>query len=137
MITAIEKGKIKAAYVIGDDPRLKGRLYKLQFLAVQTMFLSSVAQDADVVLPSAALTEKQGTVTGGDRVTRKVNKAVEPRGESKPDWWITCQIGKRMGGEGFPYRSAAGIPSEIKKTVMTAGENTCTASVGESFAPHS
>ena len=123
MITAIEKGKIKAAYIIGDDPRLKGKLGKLQFLAVQTMFLSSTAQNADVVLPAAALTEKQGTITGGDRVIRKVNKAVEPRGESKPDWWITSQIGKRMGGEGFTYRSAGGITSEIKKTVTAAGEN--------------
>ncbi|MFC1946916.1 molybdopterin-dependent oxidoreductase [Chloroflexota bacterium] len=123
MITAIEKGRIKAAYIIGDDPRLKGRLDKLQFLAVQSMFLSSVAQNADVVLPAAALTEKQGTVTGGDRVTRKVNKAVEPRGDSKPDWWITCQIGKRMGGEGFTYRSAGGITTEIKKTVTMTGEN--------------
>jgi formate dehydrogenase (NADP+) alpha subunit len=123
MISAIEKGRIKAAYVIGDDPRLKCRLGKLQFLVVQTMFLSSTAQNADVVLPAAALTEKQGTVTGDDRVTRKVNRAVEPRGESKPDWWITSQIGKRMGGEGFNYRSASGITSEIKKTVKNVGEN--------------
>ena len=123
MITAIQKGRIKAAYIIGDDPRLKGKLDKLQFLAVQTMFLSSTAQNADVVLPAAALTEKQGTFTGDDLVARKVNKAVEPRGESKPDWWITSQIGKRMGGEGFAYRSAGGITSEIKKTVTAAGEN--------------
>ena len=123
MVTAIEKGRIKAAYIIGDDPRLKGRLDKLQFLAVQTMFLSSTAQNADVVLPSAALTEKQGTITCGGRVTRKVNKAVEPRGESKPDWWITCQIGKRTGSKGFAYRSAGGITSEIKKTVTIDGAN--------------
>ena len=123
MVAAIEKGKMKAAYIIGDDPRLKGKLDKLQFLAVQTMFLSSTAQRADVVLPSAALTEKQGTITGGDRVTRKVNKAVEPRGETKPDWWITSQIGKRMGGEGFNYRSAGGISTEIKKTVTISGES--------------
>lgn len=122
MVTAIEKGRIKAVYIIGDDSRLKGKLDKLQFLVSQTMFLSSTAQDADVVLPSAAITEKQGTVTSGDHVTRKVNKAVEPRGESKPDWWITCQIGKRMGGEGFSFRSAAGITSEIKKKVMIARE---------------
>ncbi len=123
MITAIEKGKIKAAYIIGDDSRLKGKLDKLRFLAVQTMFLSSTVKNADVVLPSAAIMEKQGTVTGGDRVMRKVNKAVEPRGESKPDWWISCQIGKRMGSEGFNYRSSTGITSEIKKTVTLKEEN--------------
>jgi len=123
MVTAIDKGRIKAAYIIGDDPRLKDKLGKLKYLVVQTMFLSSTAQNADVILPAAAITEKQGTVTGGDLVNRKVSKAVEPLGDSKPDWWITCQIGKRMGGEGFKYRNAAGITSEIKKTVPTAGES--------------
>ncbi len=123
MFSAIEKGQIKAAYVLGDDPRLRGRLDKLEYLVVQTMFRSSVTEKADAVLPTAGITEKQGTVTGDDRITRKVNKAVEPRGDSKPDWWIICQVGKRMKGEGFGFRSAGGITAEIKKSVKIK-ENT-------------
>jgi predicted molibdopterin-dependent oxidoreductase YjgC len=42
-----------------------------------------------------------------------VRKAVDPPGEAKPDWWIICQIAKRLGFEGFDYASAKEVFNEL------------------------
>jgi predicted molibdopterin-dependent oxidoreductase YjgC len=117
MLAALDEGKIKATYIIGDDPRLRGKLDKVEFVVAQNMFPSAVINDADVVLPSASLAEKDGTFTNTERRVQAVKKAVEPYENSKPDWWITCRIAQKMGGEGFSFRSAKGITAEIKKAL--------------------
>jgi predicted molibdopterin-dependent oxidoreductase YjgC len=45
---------------------------------------------------------------------QRVRQAIEPIGDSKPDWWITCQMAKRMGGKGFDYEN----PSQIMKEIV-------------------
>ena len=44
---------------------------------------------------------------------QRVRKAIEPAGDSKPDWWIACQIGQRMGGNGFDFEHPSQIMDEI------------------------
>ncbi|NOX96808.1 MAG: molybdopterin-dependent oxidoreductase, partial [Nitrospirae bacterium] len=76
-------------------------------------FLSETAKLADVVLPAATFAEKDGTFTNTERRIQRVRKAIEPVGKSKPDWWITCQIARRMGGKGFDFSHPAEIMKEI------------------------
>ena len=42
-----------------------------------------------------------------------MRKAVDPPGEAKDDWWISCEIAKRMGAKGFDFDSVTDIVEEI------------------------
>ncbi len=122
MIPKALEGEIKALYIVGENPvisdadvnHVKEALKKLEFLVVQDIFLTETAEFADVILPGAAFAEKDGTFTNTERRVSLVRKAVEPPGEAKPDWWIICEISKRMGYE-MVYSSSKDIMEEIRK----------------------
>jgi len=126
---AIYKGKVKAVYLMGGNPVLsepdakhaQEALNKLEFLIVQDIFRSETAQLADVVLPAASFAEKDGTFTNTERRIQRVRKAIEPAGNSKPDWWIICQIARRLGGKGFSFEHPSQIMSEIASLTPSYG----------------
>ena len=121
IIDAAYTGQIKALYLVGENPLLsepdahhaEEALERLEFLVVQDIFLSETAQLADIVLPAASFAEKDGTFTNTERRVQRVRKAIEPRGDAKPDWWITCQMAKRMGAKGFDFDDPSQIMDEI------------------------
>jgi len=83
---------------------------------VQDIFLSETAKLADIVLPGVSFAEKDGTFTNTERRVQRVRKAMEPVGDAKPDWWITCQIAQRMGkGKGFDFARPSQIMDEIAR----------------------
>ena len=88
---------------------------------VQDIFLSETARLADVVLPACSFAEKDGTFTNTERRVQRVRKAIEPVGDSKPDWWIICQIARRMGAKGFDFDSPARIMEEIARLTPSYG----------------
>ena len=118
---AVYDRKIKAIYMVGENPILseanashvEDALKRIDFLVVQDIFLTETAAFADVVLPSASFAEKDGTFTNTERRVQRVRKVIEPIGNSKPDWWITCQIAKRLGGKGFDFQNPREIQDEI------------------------
>ncbi|HEY5658174.1 MAG TPA: formate dehydrogenase subunit alpha [Myxococcota bacterium] len=117
MFRAMLSGQIKALYSMGENPILaeadanhvREAIEKLEFFVAQDIFLTETAELADVVLPAAAFAEKEGTFTNTERRVQRVRKAVEPPGEAKPDWWIICQLAKKMGISGFDFSE----PEEI------------------------
>jgi formate dehydrogenase alpha subunit len=119
----IENGEIKSLYQVGENPILseananhvKKALEKLDFFVVQDIFMTETSEYADVVLPAVSFAEKDGTFTNTERRVQRVRKAVEPEGESKTDWWITCEIAKRMGAKGFEFSDSAEIMAEINR----------------------
>ncbi len=129
MIPAAHEGKIKAIYLVGENPVLsdpdakhvKEALEKLEFLVVQDIFLTETAELADVVLPAACFAEKDGTFTNTERRVQRVRKAVEAPGEAKSDWWIAAELAKRMGGQGFEYAGAEQIMEEIVSLTPSYG----------------
>lgn len=78
--------------------------------------MTETARYADVVLPGASFLEKEGTFTNGERRIQRVNKVVEPVGESKADGQIMVEIMNRMGYPQAPY-TARGVLTEIAKIV--------------------
>lgn len=120
MFEAAYRGQIKALYIVGENPLLsepnarhaQEALEKLDLLVVQDIFLSETAQLAHVVLPAASFAEKEGTFTATDRRVQRVRKAIDPLGDSKPDWAIISQLAQYMGGKGFDYASAEDIMEE-------------------------
>ncbi len=122
MINAILDGKVKALFVMGENPALsdpnlkhvREALESVDFLVVQDIYLSETAEYADVVLPACSFLEKEGTFTNTERRILKVNKIFEPLGESRPDWQIICDISTRMG-----YKMKYGSPSEIMDEIAS------------------
>ncbi len=123
MFNAMHDGRIKAAYLMGENPMLSDpdathieeAIKHLEFFVVQDIFLTETAQLADVVLPAASFAEKDGTFSNTERRVQRVRKAFEPVGDSKPDWEITCEIAKRMEAKGFDFDSAEAVFKEITK----------------------
>lgn len=95
---------VRAMYITGENPLLSepdlneaAELFKgLEFLVVQDIFMHETAQIADVVLPAASFAEKDGTFTNSERRVQRIRRAVEPRGQCRPDWEIICDLGRRI-----------------------------------------
>jgi formate dehydrogenase alpha subunit len=137
MLEEIHAGKIKAMYVMGEDPLgkypdveyVKSALDRLDFLVVQDISLTPLAKMANVILPGASFAEKDGTFTNVERRVQKLKKAFEPWGNSKADWQIVCLLAQAMGYE-FDYLSAKEIFDEIVK-VSPIYENMSHEKIGE------
>ncbi len=121
MLNHIVSGSLSALYIMGDDPvgnapEIASVLGKLDFLVVQDIFLTETAKIADVVLPAASFMEKSGTITNLERRLRRIDKAEEPIGESRPDWQIIQALANKMGAS-MTYGSSASLMNEIKAVV--------------------
>ncbi len=129
MLEAAYQNEIKALYLIGENPALsdpdlghiREALARVEFLVVQDVFLSETAEFAHVVLPAASFAEKDGTFTNTERRVQRVRKAIEPIENSKPDWWIVCQVAKRLGARGFDYSHPFDIAEEICQLTPSYG----------------
>jgi len=121
-------GSVKALYIIGEDPlttdpnseHVRQALEKLEFLVIQEIYMSPTAELADVVLPGASFAEKTGTFTNSERRVQLINKAIEPFGNSRPDWKIVCEVAGRMG-HAFEYSNTAEIMDEIASVAPIYG----------------
>jgi formate dehydrogenase alpha subunit len=116
-------GAIRAMYVVGENPMLAEpdlhhtdkALRQLDCLVVQDLFMHETAELAHVFLPAAAFAEKEGTFTNSERRVQRVRKAIDAPGQARPDWWISCELAKRVArrlgvpASGFDFTH----PSEI------------------------
>jgi formate dehydrogenase alpha subunit len=108
MIPAAGEGKIKALYILGEDPvmsdpdsaHIRHCLETCDFILLQEIFPSESSAYADVLLPGVSFAEKDGTFTNTERRIQRVNKAIDPPGEARDDWWITSQLATRILTEG-------------------------------------
>ncbi|WP_207707966.1 formate dehydrogenase subunit alpha [Heliorestis convoluta] len=120
MIDGAAEGTIKAMFIMGENPVLADAnsshvvkaLQKLDILVVADIFLTETAELAHVVLPAASFAEKEGTFTNTERRVQSLHKAIEQRGEARPDWKILTELSCRLG---YPmnYESPAEILEEI------------------------
>jgi NADH-quinone oxidoreductase subunit G len=101
-LAEVLKGKavyIAAADPVGDDPRLAQALEGAAFVVVQDVIQTATTEIADVVLPARAFTEREGTLTSGERRVQRFYSAVPPTGESRADYSITAEVAGHMGIE--------------------------------------
>lgn len=126
VLHGIEEEKIKMLYVFGENPlrsdpdtnHVKHCLEEVDFLVVQDIFLTETAEMADVVLPGASFAEKDGTFTSTERAVQRIRKAIEPVGNSRPDWQIFVKMIKALGYPA-PYQSPEEIFNEIRTVTPT------------------
>jgi len=129
MIDAVHQGKLKVIYLKGEDTitsdanshYVSAALEKLEFLVVQDVVFSETARFADVVLPAAPSLEKEGTFTNTERRIQRLYQALEPVGESRPDWRIIRDIANALGAK-WKYEHPSEIMAEVASlTPLFAG----------------
>ncbi len=106
MIEAARDGRLKALYIMGENPvfnlpdreRVSEALKGLEFLIVQDIFLTETALMADVVLPARAWSEKTGTFTNLERRIQMVRAGSESE-DDMADWRIIAEVARRLGEE--------------------------------------
>ncbi len=122
MMKAIVDDKLKALYVMGENPVLSdpdqhhvvAALNKIEFMVVQDIFMTETAQIADVVLPAASFAEKQGHFTNTERRVQQLRPALTPPGQAQMDWWIVQQIANRLGAN-WDYQTEQDIWQEVNQ----------------------
>jgi formate dehydrogenase alpha subunit len=122
MMQAAQRGKVRALYIMGENPmvtdpdvgHVREALSSLDLLVVQDIFLTETAALAGVVLPGTCFAEKDGTFTNTERRVQRVRKAVEPPGEAMQDLDIVAELARRMG-----YDMAAANAEEVMREIAS------------------
>jgi NADH-quinone oxidoreductase chain G len=128
MIEQAGSGLLRGMLVVGENPvgslplHLGAReaLQKLEFLVCQELFLTETASLAHVVLPAASSLEKAGTFTNQEGHVQAVRQAIEPVGESKPDWEILSALSMLIGTPS-EYGDSKELLAEIRSVIPGYG----------------
>ncbi len=141
MIPGTIDGRVKALFVLGEDPvmsdpnthHVRECLAAVELLVLQDIFPSETSAYADVLLPGASFAEKTGTFTNTERRVQLVRQAIEPLGDAKPDWWITAELARRLLARlpdrvdakapwaGWDYPDSAAVMAEINALTPSYG----------------
>ena len=113
LFEAIERGEIKALWVMATNPaislpdaaRVRAALEKCPLVIVSECAAhTDLLPYADIILPASGWSEKEGTVTNSERRISRQRGMLPPPGEARHDWWIMCEVAKRLGfAEAFNY----------------------------------
>jgi formate dehydrogenase alpha subunit len=129
MIEEVERGNLKALYIMGENPlrslpqpeRISKAFENLELLVVQDILASETAMKASVVLPGAAFSEKGGSFTNLEGRVQSFEQVVSPPGEAKQDWEILDMLFTKMGSYKH-YLSLDEIRAEIRDLVPMYSE---------------
>ncbi|MDB5930425.1 MAG: assimilatory nitrate reductase alpha subunit apoprotein, partial [Polaromonas sp.] len=105
MFQAAADGEIKALWIactnpaqsMPDQATVRRALERAELVIVQEAFATTATCDwADLLLPATTWGEKTGTVTNSERRISRVRPAVAAPGETRHDWSIAVDFGKRL-----------------------------------------
>jgi assimilatory nitrate reductase catalytic subunit len=123
LVHAFGDGTVKGLLGICNNPlvsmpngaRIAAEYEALEFHVQLDFFLSETAERADVVLPSAVWAEDGGVTTNAEGRIVLRHKAAEPPGQARPDWWIVCEIARRLGhGDRFAFGTIGDVFEELR-----------------------
>jgi assimilatory nitrate reductase catalytic subunit len=106
IIEAALDRRVRGLWIIATNPvvsfpnhaALRQALETLEFLVVQDGYHPTPTSEyAHVMLPAAMWGEKEGTYTNSERRVSKVNRAVSPPGEARPDFDIFLDLARTLG----------------------------------------
>jgi assimilatory nitrate reductase catalytic subunit len=130
LFKAIHAGKIKAVWIMATNPvvslpdanKVRAALKRCELVVASDCVLNTDTNAlAHVLLPAAAWGEKEGTVTNSERRISRQRGFMPLPGQAKPDWWALCELAKRLGFQGFDFKSAHEIFSE--HAALSGAEN--------------
>ncbi|MBQ26865.1 MAG: NADH dehydrogenase (quinone) subunit G [Nitrospiraceae bacterium] len=127
IIEAARDGSVKAMYIVGENPieslppsvKVRDALNHLDLLICHELFMTETAKCADIIFPACSYAEKDGTFTNSEGVVQKVCRALDPIGESHPDWEILVQVSNFMNVS-MEYGSVKDVQDEISRVQSSA-----------------
>ena len=132
MFEALNDGRLKAIWILCTNPLTslpnarfaEQALKKAKYVVVQEITdKAETLSYADVILPAAAWTEKEGTMTNSERRISHLQKVIDAPGEALPDAEIICRFAKKMGYKGFEYECMEDIYKEHAKLTYRTSIN--------------
>jgi assimilatory nitrate reductase catalytic subunit len=127
LLGAMRDGRVKALWSIGADPAAKAWLREARgFVPLAIRSTEILAEQGDgwsILLPSAAWVEKDGTLTGMDRLVSRQRRLFPLPGEARPDWWMLTKVAQAMGwSDAFHYERPADIYREHARLTAYGNE---------------
>jgi len=111
------KAGMKALYVAGSVPTD----LKADFLVVQTSHMDALAEKADVVLPMAALYERDGTIVNTYGRQKTVTPAQDPEGVAKDGANIAAELSLVLSkAKGFTAKDVTAAAKKTKAGKLSA-----------------
>lgn len=123
MFNAMERGELRALYVIGENPadseadvnHAREALEGLDILVVQDVFMTRTAEMADVVLPAAlGWAESDGTVTNSERRVQRTRAAIKPPGDARQEIEIISDLARHLGDNSWGRPTAEDLWEELR-----------------------
>ncbi|MDD8014839.1 MAG: 2Fe-2S iron-sulfur cluster-binding protein [Acidobacteriota bacterium] len=87
---------------------VSGLQRSFQGIAAKYLFTtrrSAVDALVDIILPVCFVPEKSGSLTNCDGVTQRFSRAMEPPGDSRPEWRVLSDLGRELGMRGAEFES--------------------------------
>ncbi len=111
ILAGASQGEIEAVYLLGADEIDMTRLGDA-FVIYQGHHGDAGAHRADVILPGAAYTEKDGTYVNLEGRVQLGQRAVFPPGEAREDWRIIRALSEVMGRP-LPFNTLATLRQQM------------------------
>jgi predicted molibdopterin-dependent oxidoreductase YjgC len=103
MLAAVSSGALHALLILGENswPEaaslfVRQSLDKCEFTVLCEVLPSEMSHYADVLLPGVSFAETTGTFTNTERRIQLVRQAIQPQGDSKPQWKILAELAHRV-----------------------------------------
>ena len=113
IVDGAQKGEIDFLYLLGADEFDVAHLGRA-FIVYQGSHGDAGAHHADVVLPGAAYTEKDGLYANFEGRVQRGRRAAFPPGEAKEDWTILRALSDVLGVR-LPYDNRAQLLAALEK----------------------
>ena len=114
ILTAASAGQIDVVYLLAADEIDTAKLGNA-FVIYQGHHGDRGAHRADVILPGAAYTEKNGLYVNTEGRVQMARMAAFPLGEAREDWKIIRALGEQLGVK-LPYDSLAQVRKRLAET---------------------
>ena len=120
IVDGAQKGEIDFIYLLGADEFDVGHLGRA-FVVYQGSHGDAGAHNADIVLPGAAYTEKDGLFVNFEGRVQCAERAAFPPGDAREDWAILRALSDALGRR-LPYDSLAALRVELMREHPHFGE---------------
>lgn len=97
ILKGCQEGRIKFLYLLGRDDIEPALIPSSVFVVYQGHHGDKGASRANVILPGAAYTEKEGTYVNIEGRPQRSFKAISPPGEALEDWKIIRELSSYLG----------------------------------------
>tara|TARA_B100000676_G_scaffold49901_1_gene48965 strand:- start:3086 stop:5146 length:2061 start_codon:yes stop_codon:yes gene_type:complete len=113
-------GDIEVVYLLGADEIDVSKLTDA-FVIYQGHHGDAGAHVADVILPGAAYTEKDGTYANTEGRVQRGRRATSPPGDAREDWAILRALSDVLG-KTLPYNNIVELRAHMSESVPVLGE---------------